>query len=152
MWNRTQGRKVAGPIDPQRWQALKTNLYNSVWDSFRIRGGDFLCQPVPVAGETWAFEYVSLYWLTDASGDTERSAWTADDDVGLLCECLMAMGIVWRFLKAKGMDYSEAYRTYEMELQQRLSNDGGMRIIDLGSDQGGSAVFDPFTPEGSWTI
>jgi len=27
-----------------------------------------------------------------------------------------------------------------------------MRILDLGSDQGGSAVFDPFTPESSWTI
>lgn len=151
-WNRTQSRKVAGPIDPQRWQALKTNLFNSVWDSFRIRGNAVLCYPVPTAGETWAFEYMSLNWLTNAAGDTEYAAWQADDDVGKLCESLMGLGVVWRFLKAKGMDYSEAYRTYEMELQQRLSNDGGMRILDLGMDQGGSAVFDPFTPEGSWTI
>ena len=152
IWNRTQGRKVAGPIDPQRWQALKTNLFNSVWDSFRIRGSAFLCQPTPVAGETWAFEYITLNWLTDASGATERAEWAADDDVGLLCEKLMGLGVVWRFLKAKGMDYSEPFRTYEMELQQRLANSGGMRILDLSSDQGGSAVFDPFTPEGSWTI
>jgi len=152
VWNRTQGRKVAGPIDPQRWQALKTNLFNSVWDSFRIRGGSFLCQPTPTAGDTFAFEYISLNWLTNAAGDTEYAAWQADDDVGKLCECLMGLGVVWRFLKAKGMDYSEAFRTYEMELQQRIANDGGMRILDLGSDQGGSAVFDPFTPESSWTI
>jgi len=152
VWNRTQGRKVAGPLTPQRWQALKTNLYQSVWDSFRIRGDSFLCQPVPVAGDTWAFEYVSLNWLTNAAGDTEYQAWQADDDVGKICECLMGLGVKWRFLREKGMDYSEAFRTYEMELTQRLANNGGMRILDLETDQGTSTVFDPFTPESNWTL
>ena len=150
-WNRDQGRRVAGPISPQRWQALKTTLYSSVWDSFRIRGDSVLCIPTPTAGETWAFEYVSLNWLTNAAGDTEYAAWQADDDVGKLCECLMGLGIVWRFKKAKGMEYGEDFRIYESELDQRLSNSGGMRILDMESDYGGSTVFDPFAPEGNWT-
>lgn len=151
-WNRTQDRRVVGPLDPQKWQGLKTGLYNLVWDAFRIRGNELLMNPVPQAGDELVYEYVSLYWCTDASGSTSRAAWAADDDLARLDEELITLGVIWRFLKAKGLDYGEAFRTYEMEVERRLANDGGMRMLDLGGDSGGSGVFDPSVPEGNWTL
>jgi len=151
-YNRTQDRKVVGPLSSQKWQALKTGLYNLIWDAYRIRGGDLLMNPVPEAGDTLAYEYISTNWCTNAAGDTTQSAWLADDDLPLLDAELITLGVVWRFLKAKGLDYSEPFRTYQQEVERRLSNDGSMSILDLNGERSdaGSGAYDPVIPEGSW--
>ena len=151
-WNRSQDRRVVGPLTPQKWQMLQTGLYNLMWDAFRIRGNDLLMSPVPVAGDTLAYEYVSKYWLTNAAGDTERAAWIADDDVALLDEELITLGVTWRFMKAKGLDYSEAFASYERMVERKLANDGGMAILDLNGDRldGAGGAYDPFISEGNW--
>lgn len=151
-WNRTANRRVMGPLDPQKWQALKTGLFTSIWDAFRIRGDDLLMNPTPNAGDAMAFEYVTIYWCTSADSVTERAAWASDDDIAKLDEELMTLGIIWRFLKAKGLDYSEAFRTYQMEVNKAFARDGGTRFLDMALDQGGSGAFDPYVPEGSWTL
>lgn len=152
-WNRTQDRRVVGPLSPQKWQMLQTGLYSLVWDAFRIRGTEILMSPAPTAGDTLAFEYVSTKWCENAAGSTQRTAWVADDDVALLDEELITLGLVWRFKKAKGLDYSEEYRSYEQLVERKLSNDGAMGILDLNGDRmdGGGGVYDPFIPEGNWS-
>jgi hypothetical protein len=152
-WNRTQDRRVVGPLTPQKWQMLQTGLYSLVWDAFRIRGTEILMSPVPTDGDTLVYEYVSKYWCTDASGTTERAAWAADDDVSLLDEELMTLGVIWRFKKAKGLDYSEEYRSYEQLIERKIANDGAMGIVDLNGDRmdGGGGTYDPFIPEGNWS-
>ena len=151
-WNRSQDRRVVGPLTPQKWQMLQTGLYNLMWDAYRIRGNDLLMSPVPVAGDTLAYEYVSKYWLTNAAGDTERAAWVSDDDVALLDEELITLGVTWRFMKAKGLDYSEAFASYERMVERKLANDGGMAILDLNGDRldGAGGAYDPFISEGNW--
>ena len=152
-WNRSQDRRVVGPLTPQKWQMLQTGLYSLVWDAFRIRGTEILMSPEPTAGDTLAYEYVSKNWLTDASGSTPRHAWLADDDVALLDEELITLGLVWRFKKAKGLDYSEEYRSYEQLVERKLGNNGAMGIVDLNGDRmdGGGGTYDPFIPEGNWS-
>lgn len=152
VWNRTQSRRVVGPLTPQKWQSLKAGLTPSIWDAFRIRGSDWIMSPTPQAGDTIAFEYVSTKWATDAAGTTPLSEWMADDDVGLISEELMTLGVVWRFLKAKGLAYDEAFRTYQMQINQAMARNGGMSILDLSADTSGSGVFDPFVQEGNWTV
>ena len=151
-WNRTANRRVSGPLDPQKWQALKTGLFVSIWDAYRLRGDDLLMNPTPNAGDSMAFEYVSSYWCTSADGVTERAEWAADDDIAKIREELLTLGVIWRFLKAKGLDYSEAFRTYQMEITRDMGRDGGTRILDMAYDQGGSGAFDPYVPEGNWTL
>lgn len=152
-WNRTQSRPVVGPLDPQKWQALQTGLISSVWDAFRIRGDALIMSPTPVAGDSMAFEYVSKNWCTNAAQDTPAAAWTADDNIGLLDEEVMTLGVIWRWMRAKGFDYAEALRTYEAEAERVLAHDGGSRFLDLNMDpQSGVGVYDPFVKDGSWTI
>lgn len=151
-WNRTQDRRVMGPLDPQKWQALKTGLFVSNWDAYRIRGNDLLMNPTPQASDEMAFEYVSTYWCTSADASTGRTAFEDDNDITVIDEELVTLGVIWRFLKAKGLDYSEAFRTYQMEISKAFGRDGGQRFLDMGLDQGGSGAFDPYVPEGNWTL
>jgi hypothetical protein len=152
-WNRTQDRRVVGPLSPQKWQMLQTGLYSLVWDAFRIRGSAILMSPIPQAGDSLAYEYVSTNWCTNAAGTVERAAWASDDDAALLDEELMTIGVVWRFRKAKGLDYSEEFRSYELMVARKLANDGAMGILDLNGDRldGAGGVYDPFIPEGNWS-
>lgn len=151
-WNRTQSRQVIGPLTSHRWQMLKTGLISNVWDAFRIRGGAILMNPTPTAGDSMAFEYISTQWCTNAAGDTYQAAWAADDDVSLLCEELHVLGLIWRWMRAKGFDYAEAMRTYETEVEQKLGRDGGQSLLNLNGDAGAYGPYDPLVPDGNWTI
>ena len=152
MYDRTQSRPVVGPITPQRWQELRAARALSVWTSFRINGNALLMYPVPPAGNTVAFEYVSKNWCGGAASTSPtQSAFMVDTDIAALDEELLTLGLVWRFLKARGLDYSEAFRSYEEEVINRMANDGGMVGLDLSPGVTGTGSFDPYISDGSWT-
>ena len=147
-WDRTLTQPVTGPLSPSEWQALKARTATGPYASYRIQGGSLYAYPAPAAGNTWAFEYQSTYFC-QSSGGTNQSAWAADADVGILDENLMALGVVWRFKKKNGLDYSEDYRVYEQKLANEMARVGGKRTLIMG---GGMNVSGVFTPEGSWSV
>lgn len=152
-WNRSQDRQVAGPISPQRWQLLKSGLIVMPWDSFRIRGSDLLMSPVPVAGDDMAFEYITTYWAASAADSApDQATWAADDDQSFLDDELQTLGVVWRFKKARGLEYAEEFQEYEMRFAQIAGTDGGMATIDMGLGDDGSSVIDPYITDGNWSI
>jgi len=151
LWNRTQQDPINGPLSPQQWQLLKASAATGPYYDFRIRGGRLLMIPTPPAGETAALEYVSKHWCQSADGSTTREAWAADSDTGILPEDLMTLGVRWRFLQAKGMDYGEAFRDYEIQVNDCLARDGGKPVLyfDQGTDEYRPHVR---APEGSWPL
>ncbi len=144
LWNRTLSVRYAGPASPAEWQGYQAAIAPIALPNgiFRFRGGDLLIYPSPTAGQTAAYEYVSSYWVTG------KAAMTADADTAILDEKLVALGVRWRFLKSKGLDYAEDFRTYELQKNFALSRDGGRKRVEMG---GGSAqYFRGNIPEGSW--
>lgn len=153
LYNRTHHRPVVGPLTPQRWQQMKSLLTVSIWSAFRIRGNSLLLTPTPAAGDTIYFEYVSTYWCGGASDTVPtQAAWVADTDVGFINEELMTLGVQWRYLRARGLDYAEPFRLYEEMFQRKSGADGGNRILDLSPDNIGAGWFDPYIQDGSWPI
>lgn len=153
VYNRTQKRPVVGPLTPQRWQQIKSTLSVSIWSAFRLRGNVWMMSPTPAADDTIYYEYVSKYWCGGASAtEPTQDAWAADTDQGFLSEELMGLGIRWRFLKARGLDYAEPFRLYEEQYMRIAGADGGNRIIDLSPDNIGAGWFDPYIQDGSWPI
>lgn len=150
MWNRTQDRPVQGPITAQQWQQEQSGpTYTTNNLAFRFRGGSLLITPTPAAGETVAYEYVSKNWA-ETSGGTGLAAMTADTDVGVLDEELITLGVIWRYLQAQGLDYAEAFRTYEMEVGKAIGRDGGAPALNLSYGMPRERVW-PNIPEGSWS-
>lgn len=148
MWNRTTDQKILGPFTAAQWQQEQAVATGAIYPTFRFRGGEILITPTPTAGQTVAYEYVSANWA-ETSGGSGLSAMTADTDVPLLDDRLIILGITWRFLQSKGLDYAEAFRTYQLECGKAISRDGGRKSFYIGG-----ASFTPYyyanIPDGSW--
>ena len=130
-FNRTTRRPVYGPMTSQQWQwILAQPVYSTVYLAYRKRSGQFLVTPTPAAGETIAYEYVSRNWAKSEAGVAQPN-FQADDDAAFLDEELITLGAVWRYLRAKGLDYAEEMASYEREVEQALARDGGSTTISL---------------------
>lgn len=148
-WNRTQRRPLFGPLTSQQWEQLKASQIQGPWYQFTIRGGNMLFLPVPSAGQTCAFQWMSKNWVT-TTGSTS-STWTADTDTGLLSEDLMGLGIIWRWLQRKGLEYAEDFNKYERQVADALARDGGKQRLSMGNS--GPDVFPGvIVPSGSWMV
>lgn len=134
-FNRTTQRYVWGPLTPQQWQSIQAQpQLNRVYLGFIQRHGEFLITPTPPAGQTIAYEYITRNWCKSAA-NVPQSEYLADTDEAYLDERLMALGVRWRFLKSKGLEYSEDFRTYESEKTQKQARDGGNSAISTtGTD------------------
>ncbi len=149
MWNRTQAQPVRGPLTATEWQMKKAAAAQAAYGNwFRIRGNAILFFPNPAAGDSVYFEYISRYWCQSAAL-AAQTAFTADTDTALLDETIIGLGLVWRFRKAKGFDYGEDFRTYEMALQDIFGPDSGRPGVDMTGDE---PILGINIPEGNWAI
>ena len=121
-WNAATRLPVWGPQTPQTKQAIEYGLIGQqpvatrywIWRGASSNDAKVYIQPTPPDnGDTLAYMYVSSHWCRNADDDTTYSAWTADTDVGILSEDLMKDGVVWRFLRQKGLDYGDYRNDYE---------------------------------------
>lgn len=149
IWNRSQRLPFPGALTPQDWQLLKAAFVSGPYPQYRIRDGELIMLPVPTAGQTAAFEYVTSFWATDSTGATLNTGYVLDGDVALLDEDLITLGVVWRFKKAKGLDFADDYENYKSRVFAAMGRDGGKTKLDMG-DRG--YVPRIVIPEGNWPV
>jgi hypothetical protein len=132
-FNRTTRRPINGPVTAAQWQALQAQpQLNTVFLVYNERQGAFNLSPVPPAGQTIAYAYISTNWAKSAGiSPTPQAAFLVDTDTSYLDESLIADSLVWRFLRAKGLSYAEEMATYERNLEQQQARDGGSTILSL---------------------
>jgi hypothetical protein len=131
IWNRTSRTKVLGPLSPSDWQARQAVLVNGPFSNFIIRGTSMLFTPTPSAGWTIAYEYITKYIGVATNGTTELEEFTNDLDTTYFDDELLILGIVWRYRKAEGLDYSEEFREYQLRRANLIKMDGGRRPLDM---------------------
>ncbi len=151
IWDRSQQLRILGPLSAQEWQQAKAMVPTGPDYRFRIRGGRLLINPVPAAGNTWAFEYVSSNWVLAADGVTYKNRFTLDTDTPLLPENLLTSGLRWRWKSDTGVEYAEDFRTYETLVKDAMGRDGGRKTLSM---DGGRYDMLPgvFVPQGSWNV
>jgi hypothetical protein len=152
IWSRTRRLPVSGPLDAQEWQMLKALFVNGPYYRHRIRGGQLLVNPTPPAGESWYFEYVSQFWIQNAASTLTYQFFAADTDVVLLPGTLLLQGLRWRWLREKGMDYAEPFRTYEMQVKDALGRDGGRPVLSMDGEATRGPQPGIWVPSGSWNL
>ena len=152
IWDRSTRLPVCGPLNARDWQGLKALLSTGPRYQWRLRGGNLIVNPTPVAGESWYFEYVSKNWISDQTGATFYDRFAADNDIILLPDNLVLQGLRWRWKKEKGFDYAEDFRTYEHQVQTAMGNDGGKPVLHQDRIGHGEPKPGVFVPEGSWNV
>lgn len=131
IWDRTDRLPILGPLSGPWWQALKAVQVTGPRYQFRIRGNELLVDPTPDAGHSWYFEYYSQNWILGADGTTYKQHFTLDTDTIILPETLVLMGLRWRWMREKGFDYAELFRTYEMQVKDAIGRSGGKRNLHM---------------------
>lgn len=150
IWDRTNRLPVLGPLDSAEWQALKALVPTGSRYRFRIRGGLLMVNPVPTAGYSWKFEYVSQNWILGADGTTYKQYFTLDTDTILLPESVLLMGLRAWWKAEKGLDYAEEMRMYETQIKDSLGRDGGKSILHMDNQGSNGPTPGVFVPDGSW--
>jgi hypothetical protein len=136
MYNRTQSRKVNGPISAQDWQAALAYSTTTTLESwFRMRGGQILLTPTPPAGNTIAYEYISNLWILDTDGETAKATWEADTDTSRIPEALISAGIKWRWLKSKGLEWMTSYEESEDQITKATVQQKGAAVLSAGTSR-----------------
>lgn len=152
IWDRDRRLPVLGPLNGVDWQALKAVVVTGPQYQFRIQQNRLLVNPSPPADETWAFEYTSKNWITNAAGDTYKQYFTADDDLMLLPEwiCLMGLRAWWK--KEKGLEYAEDMRMYETQIKDAAARDGGKPVLHMDDTPWNGPKPGIWVPSGSWPV
>ena len=124
IWNPSMRWSVAGPVSPQNWEFLKSGLINSQpWMRYRIWQSRIFFDPTPTTtntGQTVTIEYQSNAYCYSAAG-VAQSVWTTDTDTFALPEDILVLGLKWRWLAAKRLDYSEEKKAYSDAVDREIA-------------------------------
>lgn len=123
MWNTTNDFVITGPLSPGDWARLTVQEITSVPQYWRRQGG-VLQVYAPRSGDSIRYEYISKNWITLAAGGRVATA-TSDSDTILFPEPLVFDGMIWRWKAAKGLEYAEDMRTYELHKLGEIAVDRG---------------------------
>ena len=148
MWNRTTNRKYYGPITDSEWQRLKATVSSGVTNYFRIRGNLLIIQPNPTASQSVFFEYISKNWVIASGSSANADKFSGDSQTSVLEEDLITLGVVWRFLKIKGLPYEQQYVEYQTRLADYQMQDGAKPILQMGGPRAGILAVNE--PEGNY--
>lgn len=153
IWNPSMRWPVAGPISPQNWEFLKSGLINTQpWMRYRIWQGKIFFDPTPTStnnGQTVTIEYQSNAYCY-SSGGTAQSAWTADTDTFALPEDILVLGLKWRWLAAKRLDYSEEKRAWADACDKEVSRAYVGRTLPLNNQAYNDGFGKGSIQDGDW--
>jgi hypothetical protein len=107
-WDRTNHWRNLGTKTSQEWQWLQGGIISvGPRERYRIYNNRLRIFQALTSIYTFAFEYVSNYWVM-SSGATQgdKGAYSADTDTAVFPDDLMLAGLKFYFLKAKKLDYA----------------------------------------------
>lgn len=137
VWDRTRKLRIEGGLSPEEWQFRKASQFTGPVTAFRIRGGQFLCNPIPSAGVTLAFEYYSSFFVYNAADVEYKSYWSKDGDTCTVDSALPVAYLKWAYKQSKGFDYAEDFARYERLLATKSARQDSPQTVAIdGCDSG----------------
>jgi hypothetical protein len=120
---------LSGPINTEELNALKALPGGVIRPVWRIIRGSLEIWPALATGEIVTFNYYSKNWIIAADGLTRLSDWATDTDVSLIEEDVVMKGAMWRWLAARGLDYAEEFRQFEVSLTRNAAQQMTERTV-----------------------
>lgn len=117
---------------PNDW--LRMKVENFGWISpgaWTMQGGQFEFQPAPASETSAQFVYITKNIVTDASEDPS-DAFTGDEDVFVLNERLLTLGLIWKWRELKRLEASTDEANFIKAFSEISGKDGGSKIIRKG--------------------
>jgi hypothetical protein len=131
-WDKSKHWEMLGPSTAQQREWLRSGWIST---GPRIRywymGGYFQIWPPLGTTETLSYEYQSKYWiLATGAASVSKQAFTVDTDTTIFPDPLMRLLIKLKYLEAKGLDTTAAYRDYMNQLDLGKAHDAGSPTLN----------------------
>jgi hypothetical protein len=132
-WSRTYRWQLLGPLEAQEWQVLKSGISpTGPRTRYRIMQGQIYFDPPPCQDQEIVFEYYSNTWCQNSLG-VGKARFTDDTDTFMLPDNLMVLGLKWRMLRAKGLDYGQEFKEWERACERSMSRAGSARNLPINA-------------------
>jgi hypothetical protein len=132
IWNDSTNLPLIGPVSARDWTALNAVTVSTLSQYWRFQSNNLQIYP-PRNGDTIRFDYIKANWIDNGLQEDADE----DDDNVLFPEELMELGILWRWKQAKGLDYAEEMRDYELaKMAFTVQQEGGGKSYNVGSGRG----------------
>lgn len=126
----TEDRQAWFPVSSEKWNFDEArDTISGRAPEVRIIGSQLAIRN-PQDGQTLRLEYISDSAVLDTDGTTYKTRFEADSDTFVLNDDLLIMGVLWRFKKAKGLDF-----------QAELAEAQGMKRKELATNKNAQTVY-----------
>ena len=135
LWN----SRTNNPVDAlslNEWLGREIRGFD-VYSAYTILGNKFRIRPTMAIGETCKMLYVKNTCVTGVANGVANHAncFTADDDVFLLPDRLLRLGLIWQWRESKGLDYAEDLENYNMALGEEVVSEAGAKVLTYGTSK-----------------
>lgn len=120
---------LIGPVNDEWLNQMKALPAYPAYPVWRIVNGELEIWPALASGEVVQFWYFSKAWINGYTTGTAQQYWSNDNDTSILDEDIIMKGTIWRWKRAKGLDYAEEFREYQLSLERNAGQQDNERIV-----------------------
>lgn len=133
--NVTAGHRLV-PINSAQAAEQKLQPAVQMGRAYRIVRGRIIMPGQATVGQVCAFEYHSNLFCMDAGGVNFQDLPERDDDIVLLDDESLILGMKWRWKRDKGLSYGEEFNDFERCIGEAIGRDGAEKPeISLNTTQ-----------------
>lgn len=151
-WDRTNHWRNMGNKTSQEWQWLQGGVISvGPRERYRIYNNQMRIFAALTTSYTFAFEYVSNFWVIPSGGTAgTKSTFTLDSDTCVFPDDLMLAGLKFYFLKAKKIDYGVELGEFTRALSYCKAQDVPTPAMSLSPTQPSELVGPWSIQDGNW--
>ncbi len=135
-YNKDEYYRLRSGMSDYQWNSWKYGLMGQLsHQRYKLRytnGAPFIeIAPAPSSVENLVYVYKTKFYVTNAGGTQLKEKYQLDDDVAIIPEDVIEMGLMWRFKRAKGLDFSAELAEYNEMSRTRFAQSRGESDIPI---------------------
>lgn len=151
VYNKDEYYRLRSGVSEAQWNQWKHGLLGSIsHQRYRITldgvAPVFLLSPAPSSAESLVLFYKSSHFAYDNS-NTAKAQYENDDDRARIPEDVVEMGVLWRFKRAKGLDFSAELAEYNEMTKTRFAQTLGESELPIPNNNFTPELTDGYVPD-----
>lgn len=151
VYNRDEYYRLRSSMSESQWNAWRYGLLGSLsHQRYRINfsgtSPKFVLSPTPDTEENMVLWYKSNYYAFDNS-NAAKAKYDQDTDVSRIPEDVVKQGLLWRFRRAKGLDFSAELAEYNEMSRTRFAQTRGESDMPIPNGNFTPELTDGYVPD-----
>jgi hypothetical protein len=122
-------RRVDFPLSAEEWIYYEASTIDTgIRHRMRLADGQIEISN-PSSGAEILIQYISDSPVLSALA-VAKNKFTADDDTLILNNDLLILGVIWRFMRVKGLDWQTEFQEYDSMYRRERGTNGGAQTIN----------------------